>query len=265
MPAPIQLEYAPDPRKRRRRKWIIRAVIALAIVTPFLIAYLNRDEISLRVRRWYWARQVLAHVTPPGTVLLEYDRSKVANNPDYMIDASPSLFAPQAPQWGAGLRLPNPPAGYLPQVWREYSQLEPRTALFEPICQAPSPMIFLGERRTPSGGRRVVALAGGIVNALEFEESISKLVLPVPGILEKIPQTPGGVFATNWYTPSRHIHAVLQPGVADPTDPTHIIIDFQTQAQDIDKPARKGTLDVYLKDNDMLEFKLRDPSLLNGL
>src|SRR5262245_52311269 len=86
--APQTLEYATFSPRRIWVRRILFATVAMTVVAAGICAYLWREDISFRVRRVYWYRQCLAHVTPPGTVLLEKDpvkaRALIDSNPDYV-------------------------------------------------------------------------------------------------------------------------------------------------------------------------------------
>lgn len=264
---PVPLEYAPDPRRQRWQRRGVWALIAFTIVMAAWFVYANRAEISFRYRRWQLAKLCLAHVTPPGTKLVVYDniRALLASNPDYMIDADPTIFSKVQPlRVSIPLRLVAPPAGYMPTIWKEYAALDPRTAIFNPIpFRQPSPMNFLGERYTPSGKRRLVAIAGELVNAYGIEDEISSLVLSVPGILD--PVDPPSPLQQALQRTGQFRAAYLEPAVADTNDRTHLTIDFTIPPHSHGQPQRKGVLDVYVQDNDTLVFKVRDPATTQGL
>ena len=55
----------------------------------------------------------------------------------------------------------------------------------------------------------------------------------------------------------------LAHGVADPSDPTHLAIDFIFNQRGGN--ARRGVLDLYLREDNTLDFKVRDPATTQGL
>jgi hypothetical protein len=61
------------------------------------------------------------------------------------------------------------------------------------------------------------------------------------------------------------IFAHLKPALADPNDPTHLSIDFSIPPRDSTQARREGVIDVYLRDDDTLDFKIRDPATTQGL
>jgi hypothetical protein len=247
---------------------IRRIALAVILLSVGTWAFLDRGEIELRVQRVYWAHRCATHVTPPGTVLFEADPVKaaqlIATNPDYV------AYDPYA--W--------PPCGaaYCPVEYRKYFVVGTGGNPFRGIV-APAPIAFLGERTSTAGHRRLIAIALSPERISGIEEAavVYSAIVSLPGTLGGVvprrvgPSLPGLPLYSG-PPPSRHLR--ILPGVADPSDASRISIDFTTVVVTDMKPMslvtgpngrtmmelpRRGTLDIYLHDNDTLEVKLRKP------
>jgi hypothetical protein len=114
-------------------------------------AVIYHGEIEVRVARVYWAHRCATHATPPGTVLFETDPVKaahlIATNPDYIAYTDPLLPGSSG-------------AAYSPVELRKYWKV----AAANPIIYRPGfgpdqPVVFLGERTSPAGNRRLIVIA----------------------------------------------------------------------------------------------------------
>jgi hypothetical protein len=256
------LDYALDGRARRRKRIAIRVAIALVVVGGIFNLFYFWNPLSLHVRRWYWARQCLNHVTPPGTVLEERNltraRALAASSADYL---GVGMFGMQSPR-PANIAVelfygePPPPAAYyVPEALRKYWEVSGTWRIISAVA-------FMGRRISPSGHSRLVIVYGSTRNAF-------RLTTPAPNEYEVyttglfsstfVPAPPA---ATSYAGPVGP--ATLSPGVADPADASHITFPFSVGQTD-DRPARTGILDVHLNDDDTLTFTIRDPATTQGL
>jgi hypothetical protein len=245
------LDYSPTGRSRWRRR-LVRLSILLLIIAMIGAAYFHRDEISLRVRRVYWARQCMKHVTPPGTVLYESDPVKAKALADSSGDY---MCCPPRPPSDSFVSFVMPPEGalYVPRVLRSLATTEPDVAPWLGL----SAVSFVGERRTPSGKRRLIVLYGNTINASRNPAYINHTVVVPPTLFTRKLRLPPNRWSEVY---GKETWANLSPAVPDPTDPTHLSADFVT----LTKPPQSGTIDIYLRDDDTLEFKLRDPQATNA-
>jgi hypothetical protein len=258
--SPPTLDYGQVSIKRSWGRQIARGTIAMIVLSTGIAVYVYRADISLRIRRIYWFHQCMVHVTPPGTVLVEFDPVKgkalLDSNPDYI---DPATYVP-AGELRLGLQDPMPTAKYLPRAWRKLEEIEPL-----PVSILDGDIInFMGERRTPSGRRRLVVIRGAETNAnflVQYMRAPS-IVVPPPGLFDKLPRQ---IFRAALSFSGSFMPAHLAPGVADPADPTHLTIDFTIERRGDNAPQRSGVLDVYLRDDDTLDFKVRDPATTQGL
>jgi len=215
-------------------------------------------------------------------VLFETDPAKAAQ----LIATNPDYVSRVGYYWG------NPPgvAYYCPVEFRKYFDIcvvrFPETLMWKD-----DPIAFLGQRSSPAGHRRLIAIQGfgtyeirretapsGSAGAEELLIDLMRynyIILSLPGALGgDVPRElnpdrglPNGMLA----------RLQLSPGVADPLNASHISIGFTTQSV-TDVPNRKtvlpssrpsdlmmgwpqrSTLDVYLRDDDTLDAKLRKPA-----
>jgi hypothetical protein len=260
-PAEIALEYAPAPLRRSRGKIILRILLAGLILAVAAGIFLDRNDLWLRVRRVYWSDKCMAHVTPPGTVLVEYDSLKaatlLATNPDYVADGK---------QWGYnGMAVRDvqkslwvtSAAVYWPRDWRNYIAVEPMP---RELTMSPAAITFLGGRTSPGGNRRLIVVPVTEVNGLgpARELQAMSLILRPPTRFGAPAAQEGRAYNFS----GRYERAFLSPGVADPWDSSHLTIDFDIPLR---KGPRHGTVDIYLRDDDTLDCRVRDPATTHGL
>jgi hypothetical protein len=200
----------------------------------------------------------MRHVTPPDTKLLERDPTKanelLTNNPDYRLIDLPGLSAAYRRR-GRNQMV----AVYEPRAWQKFQLVEPRSVQFIPPLMGHEPIVFLGERVSPSGNRRLVVVAGRGINVAQLPRRHPPcLVLIPPSLFE---QLPGPARGYGDAASGRFVPGTLQPGTADPLDASHISFDFDIYTMfDSNTPMDKGTLDAYLGDDDRLSWKVRDPA-----
>jgi hypothetical protein len=121
----------------------------------------------------------------------------------------------------------------------------------------PPQILFLHERISPSGHRRLVLVENVTANALSITSGMIPRVI-VPGTIwsparelseQKLLEFSG-----------RYIEAQFYFGQPDPSDASHFTIDF-----DVKEHARHGTIDAWLNDDETVTFKLRNPATTRGL
>ena len=261
METPTPLEYAPRNDRRRYRRTILRFVGWALILGIAGWIYYHRVDLSLRARRLYWSHRCMIHVTPPGTVLVERDPIKAAHllatNPDYVADGKQWIF-PTNYALSMGVRSREQfSAVYWPMELRKYQSVD---YVPESILGGTNAIAFLGERVSPGGHHRLVVVPVAEVNgmAIKFDLQASTLILAPPTKLGAPVEHPSrGYNFSGGYEP-----ALLSAGVADSSDLSHLSIDFTIP--ETNNP-RHGTLDVYLRDDDTLDCRIRDPATTQGL
>jgi hypothetical protein len=153
-------------------------------------------------------------------------------------------------------------ASYIPKAWRELQRLEPSPPLqmrAQLLGADRESINFLGERRTPSGKRRLVVIKGSGANALALQRDIEWRVVAPPTLFEKLPRPqPAALMyqGTGQYIPAR-----LSAAVRDPDDPSRLTIEYVIERG---YPPQRGLIDVFLRDDDTLDFKVRAPPARAG-
>jgi hypothetical protein len=251
-PSAPTLTYAP----RRRVGWgrrVVRVGVALLILGIALAGYHFRAAITYRVREYIAFREAMHHVTPPGTVLIERDATKanalIANDPAYFDNGTyvplrpPNIVALTMTRWG---RPPPVTAVYVPPTMRQLEQfVQTKSNDF-----SDNATVFLGQRRTPSGQRRLVIIRGASPTA-GLLEHLSGIVIAPPTLAH----------GATWTNQSQSVSyvgvattATLSPGIADPNDASHLTIAYSIAAEGT------GTIDVRLNDDETLTFTVRPPA-----
>ena len=234
-----------------------RTLVAFVLLCIIAGLFHERETLSIRARRLYWGWQCARHVVPQDTVLVEADPVKAASllatNPDYQ-----PMYDPVRDGQSRTNRK-GPIAVYSPRAWQAFRKVEPRSRrMFPPVFGEPH-ILFLGQRTSAGGNQRIVVIASdGSINALRLPKRIPAVVLPKPTLFEPLPPTNVSGFGDA--TSGRFIPARLYPGVADPNDPSHLSIDFDVIGFADNRVLNKGTVDIYLGDDDRLVWKLRDPA-----
>lgn len=247
--APSPLGYAPPPRWHRRRRF------GLALLVTLLLC------LALAGWRWgpggwkhaqflYWQRQCLAYAPPADHVVYENDPSRAAallQRPGY-VNVSPA----SAP----------PVAVHTPRCWSEAMGLGGVPVVntgFGP--GGPGATLFLHERTTPSGVRRLVA-----IHAPAAALAVAALPIPAPVIVQPATLTAGPAvrnavarveFNLVLQSPSAGGFSLLSTpagtttrffaGRPDPADPSRFTIPFETG-------DTRGEIQGRLEDGDTLRL-----------
>jgi hypothetical protein len=259
MDNPTTLEYAPKAHRRSRARIILR-ILLLVLTLAFAGAiYYDRVDLWLRIRRLYWSHECMIHVTPPGTVLVEYDPVKaaklLATNPDYVADGKQWSYAGNMKKMLQDRRLTT--AVYWPTDWRNFISVVP---LPSQMILSPNAIAFLGERTSPGGHRRLVVIPVSQVNnsSIIYELRTFSIVQQPPTLFGSVVRP-----SSKSYSFSGHFKPVdLSPGIADPADASHLSLDFVDRWQ-IDQA--RGTIDIYLRDDDTLNFQIRNGPATRGI
>lgn len=261
MQNPSPLEYARDNRRSKIRRRMVRFALPLLILVVITPLTWHRHAIWKRANEMYWFHKAMNHVTPPGTVLLEMDESKVK----VLLEKNPEYFDPATSRAAAWEPRPSPIAFQRMQtgvraqyVPTELFELEPLLPWNSYLADA-SAAIFVGERRSPSGNRRLVVIRSGIFDLLSVSQMLSVGAVysaPTPTVPIRLlnPQQQG------W----KHLGPVTQgvpiAGIADPNNPSHLTLEFAELIPHIQpRPnlSYKTLVDVYLQDDDTLKITTR--------
>jgi len=164
MPSPpITIDYAqPAPRRWRRRRLLLLATIALALIAGLYW----RQRIAHETRLWYWQRQCLNYTRPPGTPVAT-TQPAAANDPDYQAISSQNHQLTMGPneRW------------LIPACLARFDAERPGASISKslPIPQS----LFLHERISPGGHRRLVFVETIMANTLAITGGlISRVIAP---------------------------------------------------------------------------------------
>jgi hypothetical protein len=251
MSAQPPLPYATPPptheKRRRRRRWL-RWIVPALLVVGIAMAIGYRRAVLVRVQLLRGQRQCLTYTRPPDTLLVTSDPKTVlelARNPDY---ASRTDGPARTHAW---LR---------PQCLNTFPWFRPAT--IQQMAMGPGPpTVFLHERTSRSGDRRLVYVESHDANALWLTQHVNWYVIR-PATLFKGPvivgQTPPLQYS-GMFIPTK-----LSFGQPDPIDASHFTIDYVIKDR-YGGPDRRGTIDAWLRDDDTLHFQLRDPATTQRL
>lgn len=247
-PESPRLTYAPPPPWHRRRRFR-RAVGVVLLLAATVVGWRYTGPAWARGRLLYLQHKCLAYTAPPDQVVYEQDPARAA-----ALLAQPGYANPAA----AGSSTE---AALTPRCWAEACRLAgglaPPTSAggsAAAVLGGAGPSgatLFLHERRTPSGQRRLVAIQTvpglpvlvGTVPVLVEPGSLTAPPKPHAPTIDadfdlRLPANPTG---------RRYRYFAGQP---DPADPAHFTVRFL--ADDV-----PGTVEGWLRDNDRLDLKLR--------
>lgn len=219
-PTPRPIDYAPPPPVYWR-KVFRRAVLLLILVAAGVAGVKLWPSVWERARLLYWQRQCMAHTAPPDQIVC-------IETPVYRWNPPP--FVAAAPD---------------PECLVKYAA----TARVSVPVGKGGPVVFLHDRRTLGGVRRLVVIRrippGGRMSVdapTSFEESV---VTPAGFI------TPPSVAIIFWEQEMVPVYYNLDgtapiirlyAGQADPADESHFTIRYESGNE-------SGTLDGWLRDN----------------
>jgi hypothetical protein len=153
----------------------------------------------------------------------------------------------------------------VPLVWEGYfsAHVAPHSLIPNPSIQSQG-TLFLHERRSPAGNRRLVVVDLRVVWHRQGTVFQANKRAIEPGTLRREPrETWGGppffdLTATNLVGQNQQLMDVnygstvrFFPGVADPADASHLTIDYEIG-------DRRETIDGWLRDDDAVDLKLRN-------
>ena len=225
-----QLEYAP-PLPWQRRPWARRALLVGMVAAVVAVVAALTPSLWHRFQLVRLQRACLAHRDPPDAVA--YESLDLFNSTDHPDVGSRSMSETSA----------------VPTAWTEfYGRLQgtgPRTA----------GMLFLHERRSPSGARRLVAVDVSTMNMGFF--TFHARLFSVGSFLRPAAELPSAIDTSDidgggspHFTPG-HRSVRLYAGQPDQNDPTHFTIDLELDGQ-------RRTLDGWLRDDDTVVIESRE-------
>jgi hypothetical protein len=232
------LEYSNQPRRRRWRRW----ALLLFVLVACGVSFYYRGPISRRAHVLYWQRQCMKYDRPPGTPVM-VDQATAKGDRDYA--------APFGPPENADFALS-------PQCWSSFESALQGGRVAQVMSKSlgpKTPTIFLHERISPAGHRRLVRVESIMSNALSLPYGLTA-DLYQPATVWRDAKLLGRPQLLNYS--GRFVSAELFFGQPDPADASHFTIDFEVE-------GRKGVIDGWLRDDDTVQLKLRDPATTRGL
>jgi hypothetical protein len=241
MPGPL-LEYGlGEPTTRRRRRRLAYAAIVLALIAG--AALLLRPRWQPRVERWAHFREIAQSVAsleqddpPAGTVAFEEDANKsaVLNDRDGYMRVS-------------GMKWPFDCAARRPNAW--YRLAGARVPALGGVTNAFNAVLFAHRLRAASGLTRLVVVEGVADWRMDDDKDFTRVrtvatTLATDGPrhypLRPLSEWEGQTLKSQRTRGGFGVRVFA--GHADPADPSHFTIDFETG------DGRKGTIDGWLRD-----------------
>jgi len=247
---PTQPGYArelPWYRRRRPRRWLLTCLLAALGVAAGRLVPVGWGY----ARAVYCQQRCLTYAAPPDQVVYEDDPVEAAGLLAIGRDYLPCPMLGDTP--AAAVHVPPPWAGS--PAWHG-----------PPHARA---VLYLHERRSPGGNRRLVAIqflgkwAGTDDGRYKPVWTVNPVVT-VPSAARPFSSTPQPAPApanSRFRDPMAGIVWVARPflerrvrffaGQSDPADPSHFTVGFEAD-------GRKGTIDGWLRDDDKVQLRVRD-------
>ena len=239
---PAPLAYAPPPRWHRRRRF--RLGVLAGLLLCLAVAGWRWGPAGWKQAQFlYWQRQCLAYAPAADHVVYEGDAARAAallQQPGYVNAGTPA----------------EPVAAYVPKCWAEAMRVGgvPVTNTgFGPGGAGAT--LFLHERRTASGVRRLVAVQAPAGTPVVVALPIPAPVVVRPATLTSGPEVrpatakveldvlfsanPNGGLFSLFSTPAAGGTRFFA-GQADPADPSHFTIPFENSGS-------RGTIEGWLE------------------
>jgi hypothetical protein len=244
------LEYAPAPP--RGRKWVARAAALLLVLALAYAGHRWGPAAWGKSRMLYWQRLCLNYRPDDKAVVYEEEPSAAGRLLAHSSDYTAYPLARHAPP---GPRTPVNAAARVPACWSRFSALGGIPA----AGRGPGAVVFLHERISPAGNRRLVMVryfpepdtfTSGLIAGYNFDfEVLTPATLSRPAAAAAPKAYPFDV-RSGW---PRHPPLVrVYAGQADAHDPSHFTIRYQIWAQE-------DVLDGKLDDQDNITLTARHP------
>lgn len=222
-PSPISYE-----KPKRWRVWARRVTLPAIIIALGILALVYGPSVSRHVELLRWQRRAMRFIRPADQVVYESDPARAR--------ALLKTYADMEAANSSGA-----PVYEFSRTWRQFC------AILEPPGRKPGALLFLHERSTPSGHRRLVAVD---LPARSEQPAIHMLVFR-PGTMGS---NPALLAESSWIPPflaePRPSGLRIAAGQIDPRDPSHFTMTWQSDAQ-------SGVIDGYLLDSDRVVLEAR--------
>jgi len=248
--ASAALDYAPAPPRGRKR--VIRTAALLLVFVLAYAGYRWGPAAWHTSRVLYWQRQCLNYRPGANDIVYEEEplaaKTLLARGADYTAYPLARQPPPAAP-------TPVNAAAFIPACWTRFQTL----SITSPAMPTPGAVVFLHERVSPAGNRRLVMVryfpephtfTSGFINGYNFDFEV---LTPATW------RTPPRAAAPRYYLFDvlsgwpRHPPLVrMYAGQADAHDPSHFTIRYQMWGQE-------DVLDGKLDDHDQITLTPRHP------
>lgn len=222
-PSPISYE-----KPNRWRIWVRRATLPAIIIALGVLALVYGPSVSRHVELLRWQRRAMQFDRPADQVVYESDpaRARAVSRTIADMEAANSSGAP---------------VYQFSRTWREFFKI------LEPPGRKPGALLFLHERWTPKGQRRLVS----VDLPARAEQPAFHMLVFRPGTMGS---NPGLLDESSWIPPfltqPRPAGLKIMAGQVDARDASHFTIEWQSDAQ-------SGVIDGYLLDNDRVVLEER--------
>jgi hypothetical protein len=231
------LDYAPRPSRRRK---ILRRLLGAALIAILAFATIRWGSVARRkIAVLYWQHECLVAAPPADQVVYAEDPVVVAG------------LLRQGSQYTKISTRAGSAAGRATPDWTALASWLPAG-----MGSSRGAVLFMHERHTPSGKRRLVVVQG------DFDPSMAPPLF-IPGfdlnltVLEpetlrahaKV-RTPAVAISVTSARPRNSPKLKIFAGQIDPSDPSHFTIGYEMYGQ-------PGIVDGWLRKYDQVEIKVR--------
>ena len=231
------------------RRWIL-CVLLVVVAGAGVAAIGYRRPIFDRLQFLRRQRECLTYSRPPDTILVTSDPRIVrtfANDRDYASRTDPE---------GEHVWL-------RPRCLNVFPWFHSNGVSMRMSAGPDEPTVFLHERISPAGNRRLVYVESYHANALRLPAGFRWTVVR-PATLFRDPSIAGES------QHGRNLSGMLIPvdlsfGQPDPNDHSHFTINLVIKNPPAGGADRYGTIDCWLRDDDTVHFELRDPATTRRL
>lgn len=243
---PPTLSYEPGnyTRRRRIRRTIAVLMLLAVVITTMITVRRYGPAVQARVRLLYRQRACMTYAAPADQVVF-------TNDPKLAAPLLAARFTNVNTMWWTTPDLTGrrkTAVGLFAEQWERFASTWLQAA-------QSGAMLFLHERVTQSGERRVVALLLFQRTYAKFEFAIESIsIRPVPFWGGMPASVDGGNSASNELFRQPTENLVLYAGQPDAADESHFTIGYAVRTE-------TGTIDGWLQDDGNVRLAVRDGPL----
>lgn len=234
----MPLNYAPTPPQWR--KWIRRAAWTGLLLIAGFATWLWGPRAWQKAKILYWQRQCMNYIAPVDQIVYEENPETVL-----LLEADPNY---RIGRWSDATNSSITPA--IRYAYRDASVLKNLLVLTTSYSRL-DPVVFLHERRTPSGKPRLIYIEHR-PSSLQLVEGIrvdASLFIPASATTQLIPVDHDGNGWGGWQARAP-LRVRIFAGQPDPGNPSHFTIRYQMWGQE-------DVIDGWLGDDDRVTLKPR--------